>query len=280
MSDLYQLPTEQPLPAHRYAAARRQLSEVPSMRPWQRLGRWHHTGIVIGLGVGLSVGGGVALANGVFSHPLPGTPSEKQLARPVNVTRAGTATIELGPIPRGANAISLTLTGLSVGTFQSANGNGSSSLSCSASDISHPGPHGCTDTGVVPLQPGQHSVTITTGPSARWMLHAVYVHQVITAWKTNAHGETYGVVNKNGFPDLFAVDVDKGGHQGYVKSSDQNCAAESTLNGRRNVSIPVYESDGTTKIGTFIVGERTAGTPTVPLSSLTCTGPNPYLAHG
>ncbi|MGO8826215.1 MAG: hypothetical protein ACLQU9_13380 [Acidimicrobiales bacterium] len=106
----------------------------------------------------------------------------------------------------------------------------------------------------------------------------MYINQVITAWKTNAHGETYGVPTKKGFPDLIAVDVEKDGHQGYEKSSDLNCAQENAQN--RNVSIPVYESDGTTKIGNFIVGDRTPGTPTVPLSSLTCTGPNPYQSHG
>ena len=99
MPDLYHLPTERPLPAHRYVAARRQLSEVPSMKPWRLLGRWRNTGIVIGLGVGLSVGGGVALATGVFSQRQPGAPSDTQLSHVVSVTRTGTATIDLGPAP-------------------------------------------------------------------------------------------------------------------------------------------------------------------------------------
>lgn len=35
-------------------------------------------------------------------------------------------------------------------------------------------------------------------------------------------------------------------------------------------SIPVYESNGTTKIGTFIVGNQGPGIRTVPVSSLNC----------
>ncbi len=263
MPDLYHLPTERPLPAHRYAAARRQLSEVPSMKPWRLLGRWRNTGIVIGLGVGLSVGGGVALATGVFSQRQPGAPSDTQLSHAVSVTRTGTATIDLGPAPSRANAVSLTLTGLSVGTFHFP---GASSLGCSPSDISDPGPEGCTAMEVVPLQPGQRTVTITTGANASWRLRAMYVHQVITAWKTNAHGQTYGVPNKHGFPDLVAVEFDHG-RSGYVTLTDFLCPK--AVNGE-NFAIPVYTSNGTTRIGTFIVGNQGPGIRTVPVSSLNC----------
>jgi hypothetical protein len=261
MPDLYHLPTERPLPAHRYVAARRQLSEVPSMKPWRLLGRWRHTGIVIGLGVGLSVGGGVALATGVFSQR---TPSDTQLGHIVTATHTGTATVELGPAPRGANAISLTLTGLSVGTFRFPD---NSSTSCSPSDLSHADPEGCESSGVLPLRAGQHTVTITTSANASWRLRATYVHQVITAWKTNAHGQTYGVPNKHGFPDLVAVVFDRGRRSGYVKSTDFLCPT--AVNGE-NFAIPVYTSNGTTRIGTFIVGPQGPGIRTVPVSSLNC----------
>ena len=214
--------------------------------------------------MGLSVGGSVALAQGVFTQaPQPGSPSEAQLAKPVITTHIGTATIDMGRAPRRANAISLTLTGLSVGTFHFP---GTASMSCSQSDISQPGPEGCESSEVVPLQAGQHTVTITTSASASWKLRAIYVHQVITAWKVNAHGQTYGVPNKNGFPDLIAVD--QGGHSGYVKSSDFNCFGPS--NGD-NVAIPIYKSNGTTRIGTFIRGTPNPKTPTVPVSSLNCS---------
>jgi hypothetical protein len=260
---LFVLPPDRPLPGARRTAARTQLVETTSKRSSRLLGRWRHTGIVVGVGVGLSVGGGVALAQGVFSQaPQPGSPSEAQLAKPVVVTRTGTATINLGPVPRKANAVSLNLTGLSVGTFHFP---GTSSMSCSTSDIRQPGPKGCESSEVVPLQAGQHTVTITTSANALWKLRAIYVHQVITAWKVNAHGQTYGVPNKHGFPDLVAVD--QGGHSGYVKSSDFFCFGAS--NGD-NVAIPIYKSNGTTRIGTFIQGDPNPKTPTVPVSSLNC----------
>ena len=287
MSDLFVVPPDRSLPAVRQAAARKQLEEATSKGSWRLLGRWRQTGIVVGLGVGLSVGGGVALANGVFSQP--GAPSDTRLAGTVSATRTGTATIELGPAPRGANSVSLSLTGLSVDTFRFPDG---SSLSCSPSDLSHPGPEGCEAFEVVPLQAGQHTVTITTSANASWRLRATYVNQVITAWRTNAHGETYGVPNKHGFPDLIAVSFDRGRHSGYVKSTDLNCASggnvrspaqalarQNALKGR-NVSVPVYESDGTTKIGTYIVGTRSPGTLTVPLSFLSCVGAEPFPFGG
>jgi hypothetical protein len=79
------------------------------------------------------------------------------------------------------------LTGLSVGTFRYS---GEANLGCSSNDISHPGPEGCQGSDVIPLQSGQHTVTITTSANASWRLRATYVHQVITAWKSNAHGHT------------------------------------------------------------------------------------------
>jgi hypothetical protein len=107
------------------------------------------------------------------------------------------------------------------------------------------------------------------------------VNQVITSWGTNAKGETYGVQNENGTPDLIAVVIDHGTTHGYIEASEENCAdggdvrspAEALewdkVSQRRNISIPVYESDGTTVIGTFVIGNATGpNAQTVPLSSL------------
>lgn len=264
MSDLFDLPPDRPLPITRHAAARGLLVKTTSTRSRRFIARWRNTGIVVGLGLGLSVGGGVALAQGVFSRaPQPGSPSEARLAAPVVATRTGTATIYLGRAPHKANAISLTLTGLSVGTFHFP---GTASMGCSRSDIRHPGPEGCQSGEVIPLEAGQRTVTITTSAGASWRLRATYVHQVITVWKVNADGQTYGVPNKNGFPDLVAVD--QGGQSGYVKSSELNCPQ--AVPGE-DFSLPIYKSDGTTRIGTFIVGVQGPGVRTVPVSSLKCS---------
>ena len=51
------------------------------------------------------------------------------------------------------------------------------------------------------------------------------MNRVTTSWGTNASGQTYGVPNKNGTPDLVAVITISYKVQGYVKASDINCAS-------------------------------------------------------
>jgi hypothetical protein len=233
------------------------------------------------LGAGMFVGstlvaGGVALAAGVFSPP--GAPIDTPLGSIVTVTRTGSATIDIGPPPARATDLSLTLTCLTVGTFDFPNG---SSVSCDAADLSHPPPAARQASEVVPLSPSEHTVTIDTSANASWTLQAMYVNRVTTPWGINASGESYGVQNKNGTPDLIAVVVDQGKTQGYVKAAEINCAAGGDVESpaqaldwdkasqNRNISIPVYESNGTTVIGTFIVGDASGPNAlTVPLSSL------------
>ena len=239
-------------------------------RRWQwRLG----IGVIAG---SVFVGGGAALAAGVFSPP--GAPLDAQLGNIITVTRTGSATVDLGPAPATATNISLTLTCLSVGKFAFPDG---SYMTCSPADISGAPGSSVQSTEVVPLQPGQHTVTIDTSANASWRLQAVYVNRVTTSWGTNASGQTYGVPNKNGTPDLVAVIIDQGKVQGYVKASDLNCAsgnyvvhspaqaqAWDAASKNRNISIPVYESDGRTVIGVFVIDGGGSDATTVPLSSL------------
>lgn len=284
MSDLFGLPVERTLPAPRCVAARRQLSDVSSTKRHRLLGRWRHTGLVIGLGVGLSVGGGVAVATGFFSQQQPGAPSDTQLSHVVTVSRTGTATIDLGPAPHRATDVTLTLTGLNVGNYHFPD---NSSLGCSQSDLTR-APYGCQAIEVVPLRTGQHTVTITTSADASWRLRATYINRVITPWKTNALGETYGVANVHGFPDLIAVIFGNGEGTGFIKSTDMNCAMsgghpptspaealarQKSLDGR-SIAVPVYKSDGKSKIGTYYVGVGPHAD-AIPLSSLSCSGVGP-----
>ncbi|MBW4078103.1 MAG: peptidase M56 family protein [Acidobacteria bacterium] len=254
------------------------VNNTPRVR---RRWRWRlGTGTFVGLTL---VAGGIAVAAGVFSPP--GAPIDTSLGNVVSATRTGTATIALGAPPAGATSLSLALRCLSVGTFYFPNG---SSMSCNASDMSHQPPINGPANEVVPLSPGVDTVTIRTSANASWTLRVAYVNQVTTSWGVNAIGETYGVTNQQGTPDLIAVVIDQGQTQGYVESSELNCAsggdvtspaealAWDKVSQNRNVSIPVYESDGTTVIGTFIVGNATGvNASTVPLSSLSlgCSTP-------
>jgi hypothetical protein len=245
------------------------VKDTPRVR---RHWRWR-VGSGMFLGVTL-VAGGAALASGVFSPP--GAPIATSLGGGATVTRTGPATITLGPPPAGATSLSLALTCLTVGTFYFPNG---SSESCDATDLNRP-PLNRTSSEVVPLTAGVDTVTIKTSPSATWTLQAMYVNQVATSWGINASGETYGVSNQQGTPDLVAVIADQG-NTGYVKESELNCAAGGDVaspaeaqawdkvSQNLNVSIPVYESDGVTVVGTFTVGSATGpNAETVPLSSL------------
>ena len=272
------IPPDRAFPAERHSAARSQLQRVASKRSRPDFARWR-LGALLGLGVGLSVGGGVALASGVFSSE-PGAPVQTQLSRTVTATHVGTATVELGRAPHGANSVSFTLTGLSVGSYAFPNG---SALGCAQADLQRR-PDGCQMMDVQALSPGEHTITVTTTARAMWRLEATYVNEVVTPWKVNALGETYGVANGHGFPDLVAVVFDNGRRTGYAKWKDLNC-----MNGlpstpaealgqqkqmqRTNIAIPVYESNGTTRIGVFIQGQQGPGMHTVPLSSVRCTGP-------
>jgi hypothetical protein len=219
--------------------------------------------------------GGVALATGLFTQP--GAPIDTQLGSIVTVTRTGTATINIGTPPVGTTDISLKLTCLTAGLFDLPNG---SSMSCSAVDLSKPSAER-TESEIVPISAGADMLTIKTSSNATWTLQTDYVNQVSTAWGVNANGQTFGVPNQNGTPDLVAVFADIPNIHGYVKESDLNCAAGGDVSSpaeavvwdkvsqNRNISVPVYESDGVTVVGTFTVGGATGpDAQTVPLSSL------------
>jgi hypothetical protein len=153
-------------------------------------------------------------------------------------------------------------------------------MTCDATDLTRPSIYR-TASEVVPLTAGVDSVTIQTSPDATWTLQVTYVNQVKTSWGVNANGQTYGVSNQQGTPDLIAVVVDQGRTQGYVEQRELNCASGGDVKSlseaatwnetskNRNITIPVYENDGVTVIGTFTVGSATGpNARTVPLSSL------------
>jgi hypothetical protein len=239
----------------------------------RRRWRWRAgTGIFLGLTL---AAGGVAVASGVFS--APGGPVDSLLGNVIDATRTGTATIDIGAPPATATDVSLALTCLTAGSFDFPDG---SSMNCDAADLIRPSIYR-TGSEVVPLTAGVDTVTIKTSSNATWSLQATYVNQVRTSWGVNASGETYGVSNQQGTPDLIAVVIDQGKTQGYVERRELDCASGGDVKSpaealtwdaasqNRNISIPVYESDGVTVIGSFTVGSASGlNARTVPLSSL------------
>lgn len=202
-----------------------------------------------------------AVASGVL--PLPGAPVIAELAAPVTETHAGTATVELGNPPDGATHVALQLTCLTAGMLWFPDG---ASVSCRDSDA---GTTSGVSTTNVELAPGQRGTTITTAADVRWRLTATYVSQATTEWGVNADGNTFGVENHKGAPDLIAA-IATNEQQGYVKRHDLDAANGTTAaqhftspedalrwqeaNTGKSVSIPVYEADGSTVIGEFTIG--------------------------
>jgi hypothetical protein len=227
---------------------------IPSRRH-RRL--WFGTGVFVGTCL---LGGAAALATGLL--PLPGGQAVTQLAEPITQIHTGTATVELGPVPSGATNVSLTLACLSAGRFYFPGG---ANTICSRRDAGRAG----VTLASIPLSPGQDSVTIRAAPGDRWRLTAQYVNQVTTPWEVNSNGQTYGVENGRGTPDLISA-IATNGRVGYVKRTQLNVADGTTAAKRftspaqalkwqkaragKTFHIPVYKSNGTTVIGHFDIG--------------------------
>jgi len=227
-----------------------------------------------GLGLGLLAGtgvlaGGVAVAATLLS--APGGTVNVSLGAPVTLTRTGTATVALGSPPAGTTGISWALTCLSAGSF-TFTGPGGAIVTCGA---------GSHSSDVQPLRPGQTSITVATGPSVSWKLRAEYVKTVATPFGVNAKGETYGVPEDlNGTPDLQEAPLSAGVPGGYLTTRQLDCAsggdvanptqaiAWDKFSEHTNTVIPVYKSDGTTVIGSYVVGPTGRGVRTVPLSTI------------
>jgi hypothetical protein len=229
------------------------------MAPAARRRRAMWTGLAIIGGLGIIGGAGAATA---AILTLPGGTEVAAVAGSVTAIRTGTATVELGDPPQVATNIRMSLVCLSAGSFAFPDG---ASASCSAADVKQPERYR-TSGYSIPLKANQHSVTITASPGATWSLTATYTNEKVTPWATNADGDSYGVINDNGTPELIAV-IATNEKQGYVYATDlahadgsgQNFTSpEQALEWQREragktVTITVYLSDGTTPIGEFQV---------------------------
>lgn len=226
---------------------------------------WLGSGVLAGAGL-LGIG---AAAAGLFV--IPGGEKVTPLASPVTTTYTGTATVELGTPPEGTTGIQMEFRCLTPGWFEFPDGAASS---CSEEDATSPtsGWSGYT----ISLAPGQDSVTIKTDPEARWQLTAEYVKQERTPLGVNAKGETYGVESQeNGTPDLIAV-MATNGQSGYSYARDlyggpmptsPEDAGKNFSTPRPPREIPVFKSDGETKIGVFMAAGPGGGIPSFPTRS-------------
>ncbi len=207
----------------------------------------------------------------------PGSPMIVALGDPVTVAFDGATTVALTSRPVSATHLRVTVSpavtsdddsAASGGRFTygtDAGGNNPSG-SWTASDIAGGTAGGWYD---FPLDDSVTTLYLSSDGA-----HAVatlqYLTHVPTDLGVNANGDTYGVTgSSHGEPDLIAV-VATNGQYGYVyrselEDADGTAAArgfsspgdalawQQTGAGATHV-IPVYEADGTTKIGEFQVG--------------------------
>lgn len=195
----------------------------------------------------------------------PGGTLVTHLSERLTVTGTGTGTVELGPRPAGATGVAMVLDCLSAGEFRFPDGAG---MACEGSDA---GRQSVSDEDyaaasyVIDLAQGTEEIEIRTATEgARWRLTTTYVSTELTDWGVNAKGETYGVENVNGSPDLTAV-IATNGQTGYAYGADLAAAhgPEPTSpdhalemqeeRAGQSVSVPVYESDGETVVGEFVI---------------------------
>ena len=222
----------------------------PSRGPSRSRRRLIRAGVVLVLAAG---GGGIAYATGAWTTP-PGGDRVTALASPVIATGTGTQTVDLGPRPRGATAINISFTCLTAGNFGFADG---ASVQCDGTDVRRSTPPVATYTMAIARR--RNSTTITATRGARWRLIATYASVTTTAWGVNPSGQTYGVQNQHGTPDLIAV-IATNHRNGYVYAIQLNPPAPKTpaqaiaQNNAPPRSLTVYESDGKTPIGKFDAG--------------------------
>ncbi|WP_454812750.1 peptidase M56 family protein [Paenarthrobacter nitroguajacolicus] len=225
----------------------------------KRLRLWLGASTVAGIGLAGGVG---AAAAGYFV--MPGGQEVTSLSKPITGTYEGSATIDLGEPPAGTTGIEMELTCLTPGYLKIGERGGG--VGCTSEDLTS-GPYSAR--GIDPLIPGETSITISTGSITRWRITVNYVNQETTDWAINKDGKTYGMENENGAPDLIAV-LATNNIRGYVYNTDleeaNGTAAMRTFRspadalawqearGNAPVSIPVYDVDGKTVVGEFVIG--------------------------
>ncbi|WP_114907832.1 hypothetical protein [Ornithinimicrobium murale] len=222
-------------------------------------------------------------ADGAEPRMLPGGTEVTHLSEPLTATHTGTATVQLGERPDEATGVAVWLDCLSAGDFTYPDGNG---MICTAEDADAAEPVSDEDFAVnawvIHLARGQEQIEITATEGATWRLTAAYASTEMTEWGVNAKGETYGMENADGSPDLIGV-VATNGREGYAYVSDMNAAygpeptsPEHALEMQeerrgKTVSVPVYESDGETVVGEFVIGSSQGGDVSAATSTATST---------
>ena len=188
----------------------------------------------------------VALTGGaIVAIGMPGETTTTPVGSFVKGTYTGTTSLDLGPVPDGVGAVIIDVTCIQGGLIEvPLNGSNADAVSWQCNvrkDTVH-----ITD-GKLP-DPGSTSITITADPGTQWTVTAQYAATSTTGWGVNDDGQTYGIPNRNGTPDLTPA-LATNGREGYISNHELVFfVGEGTIN--------VYESDGITVIGQFPIGSN------------------------
>lgn len=209
-----------------------------------------------------AVAGGVlalagALTGAAMLGGLPGQTTVDPFDATVSGSYTGTATIDLGPVPEGADRVILDVTCDEGGSMEvptnPAAGTLRGAVTWNCTDPIRENKTVKIEDGLLPTG-GDTTITITADAGTPWTVVARYGSSTTTPWGVNARGETYGVPNANGVPDLVSAQATNG-EIGYTRESEQFAFEGEGY-------LPVYESDGETQIGWFPIGDpMTLGDP-------------------
>jgi hypothetical protein len=189
---------------------------------------------------------GVLTGGAIVINNLPGHTTTTALGGVVSGSFTGTASIDLGVPPVDAGAVILDITCTEGGAIAVplVGENETATWECS-------NPIGNDTTHIIDARmpaAGSTSITITADPGTEWTVTAQYASASTTAWGVNENGQTYGEPNVNGLPDLSPA-LATNGKVGYIFATD-------LLAPDVGDSINVYESDGTTIVGKFAIGDN------------------------
>ena len=207
---------------------------------------------------GLLLLGTAAVATGAAAvvTAFPGSTTVTPVGAAHSTTHTGTGLLDLGPAPRGATRVILTVRCLaphgtiSVKSVPQVPGDEYEVATFYCDGGGRVDPQGTVHPwqmkDALPPAPGGTTITITADPGTTWAITGQYATSSTAPWSRNARGQTYGQCNVRGCPDLIGAQATNG-RLGFVLTAQFDSFQGTGY-------IPVYESDGTTVIGKFSIG--------------------------
>lgn len=228
------------------AAVERELAAVGTAG--SRLQRHQRRTRAATIAVGSLALAGALTGAAVVVSALPGETTITPFDTVVSGSFTGTAQVELGPVPEEADRVILDVTCSEGGRIEVPlrGGSGGDAVYWNCSDPIRENETVHIDDGRLP-DAGGTSVTVTADPGTPWTVVARYGTSETTEWGVNTRGETYGVPNDEGMPDLSSAQATNGA-VGYIRDSE-------LMGVEGEGYIRVYESDGETVVGWFPIGD-------------------------